>query len=46
MSCAPKVPQYNRYEAARTNVRYFSVKIASPKLWNSISASIFVIHVL
>src|SRR6218665_419858 len=29
-----------RYEVARTNVRYFSVKIAGPKLWNSISASI------
>src|SRR6218665_407313 len=29
-----------RYEVARTNVRYFSVKIAGPKLWNFISASI------
>jgi len=29
-----------RYEVARTIMRYFSVKIAGPKLWNSISASI------
>ncbi len=29
-----------RFEVARTNVRYFSVKIAGPKLWNSISPCI------
>ena len=32
-----------RYEVARTNVRYFSAKIAGPKLW---LVHIFVIHVL